>query len=174
MRSLTIIIIVFSFLTGCGQQKTSEHNHSAADSQLKESLIKANQKVVSKEDEQIENLLGRYGWKMEETGTGLRYLIYQHGNGSKAQKGQRATLNFTVRLISGDVVYSSDKEGQKQFTIGSGGVESGLEEAILLLHVGDKAKLIIPSHLAFGLLGDNNRIPPKSTLIYDVELVSVK
>ncbi|HOI87851.1 MAG TPA: FKBP-type peptidyl-prolyl cis-trans isomerase, partial [Lentimicrobium sp.] len=73
----------------------------------------------------------------------------------------------------GDEIYNSDKDGLKEFLIGRGGVESGLEEGILLLRVGDKAKFIIPSHLGFGLLGDQNLVPPKSTLIYDLELISL-
>ena len=41
------------------------------------------------------------------------------------------------------------------------------------MKVGDKAKFIIPSHLAFGLLGDENKIPKRATLVYDVELIDV-
>lgn len=140
----------------------------------KESLEKANRYLVRTESEDIENYIRRHGWEMEETGTGLRIWIYQHGNGPLAEKGMFATLNFQTWLINGNLIYSSDSLGQKEFKIGKGGVESGLEEAILLMHVGDKAKLIIPSHLAFGLLGDNNKIPPRSTVLYDIELISLK
>jgi len=83
-------------------------------------------------------------------------------------------LNYKTWLINGNLIYSSDELGQKIFKIGKGGVESGLEEAILMMHVGDKARLVIPSHLAFGLLGDNNKIPPRSTVVYDIELVTLK
>ena len=70
--------------------------------------------------------------------------------------------------------YNSDKDGLKLIELGKAEVESGLEEGILLMKVGDKAKLVIPSHLAFGLLGDENKIPKRATLIYDVELVEIK
>ncbi|MGE5317418.1 MAG: FKBP-type peptidyl-prolyl cis-trans isomerase, partial [Chloroflexota bacterium] len=40
--------------------------------------------------------------------------------------------------------------------------------------VGDHAKFVIPSHLGFGLIGDQNKVPPKSTLIYDIELLDLK
>jgi FKBP-type peptidyl-prolyl cis-trans isomerase FkpA len=77
-------------------------------------------------------------------------------------------------LLNGDLAYSSGQTGPKEFEIGHGGVESGLEEGILLLHVGDHAKFIVPSHLAFGLLGDQNKIPQRATLVYDIELVKLK
>ena len=139
-----------------------------------ESLEKVNRYLVRTEGEDIENYIRRHGWDMEETGTGLRVWVYEHGNGPQAEKGLVATLNYKTWLINGDLIYSSNELGPKEFLIGKGGVESGLEEAILKLHVGDKAKLIIPSHLAFGLLGDNNKIPPRSTVVYDIELISLK
>jgi len=141
---------------------------------LKEPLLKANKQIVSTEDEQIRKLIERYGWKMKETGTGLRYQVYYAGNGPKTIKDKIVKINYEIRLISGDVVYSSKETGPKEFKIGSGGVESGLEEGILLLKVGDKAKFILPSYLAWGLVGDQERIPPKSTLIYDVEVLYMK
>jgi peptidylprolyl isomerase len=52
--------------------------------------------------------------------------------------------------------------------------ESGLNEAVKLLSIGDKAKLILPSHLAYGLLGDFDKIPPQSILLIDVQLNKIK
>ncbi|HNX43138.1 MAG TPA: FKBP-type peptidyl-prolyl cis-trans isomerase [Bacteroidales bacterium] len=171
MKKIYFLAFLF-LLSGCGQKEGNRPEKSDA-ADLNETLIKANKQVVLSEDQQIDDLLERYGWNMTETGTGLRYLIYKRGNGPSAQKGQQATIRYNLRLISGDIVYSSDDLGPKQFTIGSGGVESGLEEAILLMHLGDQAKVVIPSYLAFGLIGDQDRIPPKSTLIYDIELIKL-
>ena len=60
-----------------------------------------------------------------------------------------------------------------RFKIGQGGVESGLEEAVLLMSVGDKGRFIMPPHLAHGLLGDNNKIPPRSIIVYQAELIKL-
>lgn len=140
---------------------------------VKEELLQANKLAVDAEDVQIKNLIQRCGWKMQETGTGLRYLIYRQGSGPVANTGQTVIIRYEVRLITGDLVYSSEHNGLKEFRIGSGGVESGLEEAILKLRKGDHAKLVIPSYLAHGLAGDQDKIPPKATLIYDVEILEL-
>jgi len=137
-------------------------------------LEKANKYLVRTEQEEIENYIRRHRLKMQETGSGLRYVIYKKGNGPVAEEGKTAVLNYTLRLLTGDVIYSSEKDGQKVFKIGKGNVESGLEEAILKMHVGDKAVVILPAHLGYGLLGDNNKIPPRCTLVYDMELVELK
>lgn len=137
-------------------------------------LIEANKHVVKTERQHIDDFLRRYKWDMQETGSGLLYMVYEEGNGEKAVKGKTAFLNYSLRLITGDVVYSSDQDGLMQFIIGKANVISGLEEGILLLNVGDKAKFIIPSHLAYGLLGDDDKIPGKATLIYDIEFIELK
>ena len=139
-----------------------------------DSLVNYNRGVVLTEDQQIGDFVARYGWKMTKTGTGLRYLIFKKGHGKLAVKGKIAVIRYSVRLLNGNLCYSSDKDGLKEFKIGYGGVESGVEEGILLMHLGDRAKFIVPSHLAFGLLGDQNKIPPHATLVYDIELVEIK
>jgi FKBP-type peptidyl-prolyl cis-trans isomerase len=101
-------------------------------------------------------------------------MIYKHGNGRKAIENKIAVYQYEVRLINGTFCYSSDKDGPKEVKLGHGEIERGLEEGILLMKIGDRAKFIVPSHLAFGLLGDQARIPPGATLVYDVELLKVK
>ncbi len=174
MIRIAIIIVCLSFyLSGCKQ--TTEKAQKEPDTrELQEPLIQANKKAVTAEDIQIDNYIQRHNWKMNTTGSGLRYAIYKKGIGEKAETGKIAVLNYSVELITGEEIYSSKKDGVKEFLIGKGGVESGLEEGILLLRVGDRAKFIIPSHLGFGLIGDQDKVPPKSTLIYDIELIQLK
>ena len=76
--------------------------------------------------------------------------------------------------MDGRVCYSSDSLGPKEFVVGADNVETGLHEGIQYLHVGDRATLILPSHLAHGLIGDESKIPPKASVIYELELLSVK
>ena len=166
-------LLLLIFAVACQNRSDSEKNRKEDPALLEKSLLEANKVAVKTENEHIEDFLRRRNWTMKETGSGLRYAIYEKGNGEKAVFGKTAVLEYTCRLITGDVIYSSDKDGLKQFKIGQGGVESGLEEGILLLRVGDRAKFIIPSHLGFGLLGDQDKVPPKSTLIYDLKLISL-
>ena len=73
----------------------------------------------------------------------------------------------------GDVIYTSDKDGVKSFVVGQSNVESGLDEAVRHLRKGDVAVVIIPSHLGFGLLGDQKSIPERATLIYTLRVSEV-
>lgn len=142
--------------------------------QLKKELLKSNNHFLKIEDQNIKDYIQRHAYKMTKTGTGLYYDIYKQGSGPIAKEGDIAVLKYTVRLINGALVYDSNQNGLKEFKISRGGVESGLEEGILLLKLGDCARFILPSHLAFGLAGDHNMIPKKATLVYDIELINLK
>jgi FKBP-type peptidyl-prolyl cis-trans isomerase len=111
---------------------------------------------------------------MKSSGSGLRYWIDGKGYGIMPEAGDRVSLLYTVTLLTGDTIYSSDQDGGPlTFRAGRAEVISGLEEGILLMKEGDQAKFIIPSHLAYGLTGDQEKIRDKVTLVYDIKLLSV-
>ena len=111
----------------------------------------------------------------EETESGLRYQIFQKGNGKKAEAGQMVSVHYKGQLADGTVFDSSYKRNQPiDFQVGVGHVIPGWDEGICLLHVGDKARLVIPSDLAYGSAGAGGVIPPNATLVFDVELMDVK
>ena len=167
-----LFLAVVLFMTGCADE--AAHQKKPAVKPADESLLKANRYLVKQEKEDIENYIRRHGWQMKETGSGLRFELVEKGNGPKATAGKIAVLEYSCKLITGDLMYSSAKDGPKTFVIGHGGVESGLEEAVLLMRVGDQARLIIPSHLAFGLLGDDRKIPSRASLVYEIKLIDLK
>jgi len=111
----------------------------------------------------------------DETPSGLRYKILQEGNGKPATKGSKVSVHYKGQLVDGKVFDSSyDRKQPIDFTIGVGQVISGWDEGIQLLKVGDKARFVIPSNLAYGSQGAGGVIPPDATLIFDVELMDVK
>jgi len=111
----------------------------------------------------------------DETPSGLRYKILQEGNGKQATKGAGVSVHYKGQLTDGTVFDSSYTRKQPiDFKIGVGQVIAGWDEGIQLLKVGDKARFVIPSNLAYGSQGAGGVIPPDATLIFDVELMDVK
>lgn len=111
----------------------------------------------------------------DSTDSGLRYKIIQKGNGAKAEKGKTVSVHYEGSLMSGQVFDSSYKRNQPiDFKLGIGQVISGWDEGIGLLQVGDKARFVIPSELAYGSSGAGGVIPPNAPLLFDVELMDVK
>ena len=110
-----------------------------------------------------------------ETASGLRYQIIQKGSGVKAEKGQQVSVHYQGALIDGTVFDSSYKRKEPiEFQLGIGQVISGWDEGLQLLHVGDKARFVIPSDLAYGSAGAGGVIPPDAIVVFDVELVGAK
>ena len=130
--------------------------------------------MAQDEEEDILNFARRHQWDLVSTGTGLRYQIVKAGDGALIQPGQQVTAEYVLYDIVGDVVYTSDGEGLMQFTVGQGGVVTGIDEAMRYLHQGDWARVIVPSHLGYGLLGDQKSVPSKATLIYTLKIKEVK
>lgn len=123
------------------------------------------------QEAQIEELATGF----DKTDSGLRYKLIQKGDGVKAEKGQTVSVHYKGQLPDGTVFDSSFKRNKPiDFQLGVGQVIPGWDEGIQLLNVGDKARLVIPSDLAYGSAGAGGVIPPNATLVFDVELVAVK
>ena len=141
---------------------------------MKSSMETANRYLLNEEEEDIANYIKRHELEMVTTGTGLRYQILKQGSEKQIEKGEKVTLEYELHSIAGDLIYSSDNDGVKSFVVGEGSVESGLEESMTYLHRGDVAKLILPFHLAYGLHGDDNRIPEYATLVYTIKIIDTQ
>lgn len=127
--------------------------------------------AVKKADAAIEELAAGF----EKTNSGLRYQMIQKGDGKQAEKGKGVSVHYKGSLPDGTVFDSSYQRKQPiDFTLGIGQVIRGWDEGIQLLKVGDKARFVIPSELAYGSQGAGGVIPPNAILIFDVELMDVK
>lgn len=161
-------------IQSCGNsQKKNAKNTNIHSKEFQDKLVEANKMYVKQESDEIDQYVRHRGWNMTTTGTGLRFMITKKGDGELAIPEKFARVKYKISLLDGTVCYSSDSTGARDFLVGQDNVESGLHEAIQLMHVGDKAVFILPSHLAHGLIGDENKIPPKASVIYDIELLAV-
>jgi FKBP-type peptidyl-prolyl cis-trans isomerase FkpA len=141
----------------------------------KEKSTEMNKNFAFEEELDIKMFLeNRKSWKTIKTGSGLRYYIYHQGTGEKAISGKEAQVKFKISLLDGTICYETDSLETEAFKIDKSDIETGVQEGIKKMKVGDKAKLIVPSHLGHGLIGDMDKIPPLSVLVIDLELFSLK
>ncbi len=170
---LVLLMMAMPFQWACSGYEDHGERIPAGIRELEEALVESNKYLVELEEEAIDDFIERYGWEMQKSGSGLRYMIHNAGVGRKASYGDIAVIEYTIYLVTGQPVYSSVEDGPRTFTVGRGGVESGLEEGILMLGKGGKATFVMPSHLAHGVPGDGNRIPKRASIIYKVELINL-
>ena len=113
-----------------------------------------------------------YPGQMQTTESGLMYIVVEAGEGPKPQPGTSIRAHYTGKFLSGRVFDSSVQRGEPfEFEVGMGRVIKGWDEALLDMQKGEKRILVIPSHLGYGERGYPPIIPPRATLVFDVELV---
>lgn len=107
------------------------------------------------------------------TESGLQYQVLQEGEGEKAKLTDEVTVEYVGTLIDGTEFDSTIQRGEPAvFQVSD--VIKGWGEALQLMSVGSKLRLVIPSELAYGEQGAAPKIEPNSVLVFDVELKSIK
>jgi len=106
------------------------------------------------------------------TASGLQYKVLVKGEGAMPSASDNVTVHYHGTLLDGTVFDSSVDRGEPA-TFPVNGVITGWVEALQLMNIGSKYKLFIPSNLAYGERGAGGSIGPNSTLIFEVELLSI-
>lgn len=174
MRRFIQFFILFCLIYSCRPEKSNDDqsNRNWSDNHS----VDFNQEINEREQLQIRLFLEHNkSLKMKLTDSGLRYMIYKKNNGDTlAKSGQMIYSRIKVELLNGTVCHETPKGETENFVLEHSNKESGIHEALRLMKKGERAKLILPSHLAHGLLGDRDKIPPQSILYIDLELVELK
>jgi FKBP-type peptidyl-prolyl cis-trans isomerase len=170
--NLFVAFTTLAFLNAC-KGKNPEPLTEQEISRTRKELVEENKRNHQEEIVAIKKFIATSAWPMQETSTGLHYWIYEPGKGKKAEKDDRVIITYTISLLDGTLCYQTDSESAKEIHIGHGSIETGMHEALQLMHAGDKARFIFPSHLAFGLTGDSQKIPQRATLLYDIHMLRI-
>lgn len=107
------------------------------------------------------------------TKSGIMYQVIKQGKGKKPKAGDTVTVNYTGKLVNGKVFDSSIERGRPA-TFKVDGVIKGWTEVLQMMPVGSKWHVVIPPDMAYGERGAGGAIGPDETLIFDIELLSIK
>lgn len=173
MRSLYVILGLGAFLALAAFVTRSgilwrDNPGRPINSAMREALDRQ-QPQWSAEDEKILNERFSTARKMP---SGLRYVVRAQGAGDATPTiGAELIAHYDGRLLDGTPFDSSHKRGAPfTFRVGTGAVIRGWDEAFLTMKRGEKRTLVIPYWLAYGEKGKGS-IPPKATLVFEVELI---
>jgi FKBP-type peptidyl-prolyl cis-trans isomerase len=141
--------------------------------QLMKKRQEENAKLEQEEMTKLDAYLKANNITAQPTASGIYFIEVQKGKGPKAMSGQKVSVHYTGTLLDGKKFDSSyDRKEPISFALGTGAVIKGWDEAISMMSKGGKAKVIIPSKMAYGERAQGP-IPAFSTLVFDVELVDI-
>jgi FKBP-type peptidyl-prolyl cis-trans isomerase len=156
----------------CGPNKNDQNHTKPINKEaVKKQFEKANRGLIQKESDDMDYYVKSHQMPFIKTSSGIRFYVYSpSAKGDSIRDGEEITMDYTVSLLDGTECYSSAAEGPKTFIVGHENLESGIHKGVQYLKRGDKALILIPSHLAHGLLGDMNKIPPQMPIVYDAQI----
>jgi FKBP-type peptidyl-prolyl cis-trans isomerase len=113
--------------------------------------------------------------------SGLKYVCLKKGDGKKPAEGQRVKVTYTGKLLNGEIFEALEPGDVFMFKIGDPGIIKGWNEGFALMSQGEKGVLIVPPFLGYGSKGVKDpegekeyMVPPNATLVFEVELISIK
>jgi len=167
--------LLFIILIACSEQREEQVLINEPE-WTQDNSSDMNAVFTAEEDEEIELFIQRHSdWKMTKTGTGLRYFIYSKSAfNDTARVDDVVTVDFEITLLDGTLCYSSSVNGPESFMVEKADIESGLHEGMQYMCTDDRAKFILPSHMAHGLIGDEEKIPPLTPVVYDIHLIKIE
>jgi FKBP-type peptidyl-prolyl cis-trans isomerase len=107
---------------------------------------------------------------VEETDTGLQYIIIEEGTGDHPAENSWVELHQRCQLLNGTVIEDTYKKNETSSAQMEELIE-GYKEGLMMMKKGSRYKLFIPSELAWGKRGSGTKIPPNALLIFDVRLI---
>jgi len=146
-----------------------------SDEQIQEVMMAWQQEQMQKQIQQSQQFMQEFRQQENVTATasGLLYKVERMGDGQRPSPGEHVLVHYEGRLADGTVFDSSYQRGEPA-TFPVEGVIQGWSEALQLMPVGSKWRLVIPPELGYGPYGAGQAIPPNAVLIFDVELLGIE
>jgi FKBP-type peptidyl-prolyl cis-trans isomerase FkpA len=155
-------------------------NHKTSEEYMTEMNLRREQYDKMLEEMMAQEKIDRAEWLAENnitvkpTQSGMYFISEKTGTGAKVERGDLVKAHYTGYFLDGQVFDSSLESPEPfEFVAGRGEVIQGWDEAVLMMRVGGKARIILPSELGYGESDPRIPIPPFSTLVFDLEVVSL-
>lgn len=169
-----LLLCTLALLASCKDKATGEVVSTDKKKEIDRSApyVEGNKRIMQWENEEMQLFIKRYGWNMQRTGTGLYIQILNSGQGEQFKEGDEVTLEYKTFLLDGTLLYDSDSDSPKTFTVCRAEEIDGLHEAVQMLRPGAKARLVIPSYLAYGVAGDGDKVNGRLSIAMTIEITN--
>ena len=168
MRKFPYILILFltaMLSVSCGDRTPVVELQPEQSELMKENMINANRVVIQSEATQIESYIQRRGWQTRQLPSGACFYVSQQGEGPAILSNDKVEVTYRLEGLDGTPFYTHQVD---TLVVGHRDVTTALDELLLQLRYGSQAYLIAPSNSAYGVVGDGDRVPSRTVLVYIV------
>lgn len=164
MKKFFYLFLTAVLWSACSSPKTEESGTKY--SIWNKNIITANKYLVKEDAERIANYIKRRGWKAAEGEGGLKYMVFSSDGKDSLSLNPEFSMHYRIELLDGTICY----DDEKQMVYPSGEMDAGLNRTFGKFCHNDSLVLILPPHYAKGLIGDLDKIPPHSVIVYYVRI----
>ena len=167
MRLIFFLTPLVLIMAACQGDPPMIGQPSAQQTDMKEHLLNAHRTIAQSEETAIDEYIARRRWPAQKMSDGARRWVYSIGKGKEVRIEDSVTIRYNIEAINGKTIYDYEEE---TYMAGHRRDMIGLDGAVMGLTRGSKAKVILPSNIAYGIGGDGDRIPQSAILVIDLEI----
>jgi FKBP-type peptidyl-prolyl cis-trans isomerase len=165
MKRIAPYLIVLFLAAGCGDRTPIVEVEADNSTRFKENMINANRVVIQSEATQIEGYVQRRGMETKALPCGALYHEYTHGTGTAINPDDTVVVSYRLEALDGTPFYTHQTD---TLTVGRRQVTVALDDLLTVLPCGSQAWLIAPSNTAYGVVGDGDRVPSRTVIVYNI------
>jgi FKBP-type peptidyl-prolyl cis-trans isomerase len=171
-NSIKPLIVGFLVLLSACSEAQTEEPKGQEQKPSQEQLIDKNRELLEQERKRITEFIEANKFEMKQTGSGMYYMFLKDSSYTgdfRFTEGDQIKYHYRITLLDGTPIANSKDDGTRVITINKDNTHIGLHEAFMLMTIGDEMLLILPSHLAYGISHNEDDVPPRSTIIYELK-----
>ena len=162
---MIVIFILACLCVACAEKPAQVPMNKKPVDYTEANIMEANRGLVDIENEYIRQYVDSMKLDLDTTNIGIRYkILASNPSGAKAKNQQGVKITYSLRAFDAAEFCSNYTDRTEIVTIGTGDIPRGMDEAVLMLHQGETGEFIIPSYLAYGIVGKGQCIDRKSVV----------
>lgn len=167
VRRILYLTTFAALLSACGDTPVIELPDNKS-GEVKEHMINANRVVIQSESTQIEQYIQRRRWNTSPLPCGAQCMVYTVGQGAVVNPDDTVVVKYRLEALDGAPFYTAQCD---TLVVGRRHATVALDDLLQQMHYGGQAWLIAPSNSAYGVVGDGDRVPSRTVIVYNVTSV---
>lgn len=174
---LGIFSLLLTFAVGCADREEARRPISRASGSFLKKSIEINKGLVAEEEQIFDSIMKSYPereYLVSRKGYWYTYVEKSESETYLPKAGDLVYFDSEIMSVSGDTIYKSGELKTKEYMVDKEDILIGLRDGIKKMKKGEKIQFLFPSHVAYGYLGDKNRIGMNEPIIYTVSVIDIK